>query len=263
MARFIPQLRHRASHSDHHWQPSLEALEDRCVPAVSVMDGVLVIKGTAGGDVVTVSTGYQPGGILAVVSLNSSVTTHTGTINSISFEGLEGNDSLEVSYNVLPVKANGVGGQDTLRIIEHELGGPDHSMSGGSGNDYILGGWGNDTLRGNGGRDTLVGEMGDDVLYGGTGNDRLYGNVGTYTRGDRLYGNSGNDYLDGGQGDTLPDLLVGGSGADRFVKDLVWNGSKFVNKDKGYDFKASEGDRYVDPGLLAALAATDHDQLGW
>ncbi|WP_268877121.1 calcium-binding protein [Derxia lacustris] len=150
-------------------------------------------------------------------------------------------------------------------------------LFGGAGNDGLQGGAGNDALNGDGGDDTLDGGDGRDTLNGGDGNDTLSGAGGI----DLLDGGAGNDQLRAGYGglgsgtiDTLTGgsgddvlwavrrnyggeqaVMVGGSGADRFVFTGVGydgGGSPYDNLTSGYstvaapdritDFNAAEGD---------------------
>jgi Ca2+-binding RTX toxin-like protein len=223
-----------------------------------VIGDVLTIVGTESDDVVVVVRAADVADTWRV-SFNGDVTDHPGAgINSLSFNGLGGDDYFEHgisghwSGQKLPTVADGGAGNDTLKIIEKYGGGPNHFLSGGTGHDTLQGGWGNDTLKGGKGRDRLIGDYGDDDLYGGKGDDDLYGGGGGGTGGsgsDYLYGGAGYDYLDGGEGDWAPDYLVGGSGADHFARDMVYNivKGKWVNQDKAADFDPFEGDRYVNP----------------
>lgn len=87
------------------------------------------------------------------------------------------------------------------------------------------GGDGNDTINGSasGAKQLLIGGAGDDLLTGGRGHDTLDGGVGNDTltgnRGlDTLNGGDGNDTLDDGVKDGQDDVLIGGTGADTFVR---------------------------------------------
>ena len=263
MPRFHPLPR-----PANHWRPSFEALEDRTVPAVSVIGDVLTIVGTESADEVYVYSYYAEDAYWRV-SFNGDVTDHPQDgITSLSFNGLGGDDYFEHGGTtghwlgaVLPTVAYGGAGHDTMKIIESRSGGPNHYLSGDGGWDDLQGGWGNDTLVGGNGHDRLVGDVGDDDLYGGKGNDWLYGGTGTSARGyDVLYGGAGNDRLDGGLEETLGDYLVGGGGADRFVKDRVYREFynyyygyyyyKWVNQDKAQDFRSAQHDRYIDPAPI-------------
>jgi Ca2+-binding RTX toxin-like protein len=90
------------------------------------------------------------------------------------------------------------------------------SLTGTTGDDYIValsgsdtvdGGAGDDVLAGGDGADTLNGDNGSDQLFGENGADSLFGNGAN----DILVGGLGNDLLDGSTGD---DILEGGPGFD-------------------------------------------------
>jgi Ca2+-binding RTX toxin-like protein len=127
--------------------------------------------------------------------LNGSDTSGlAGDENFESFEGRDGNDTLNggggydradysgaagsvVASLASGIASDGYGSTDTLLNIE--------GLRGSSFNDVLTGGAGNDNLNGNGGNDSLFGEAGNDVLLGGAG-------------ADTLIGGAGNDTLDGG-----------------------------------------------------------------
>jgi Ca2+-binding RTX toxin-like protein len=119
----------------------------------------------------------------------------------------------------------------------------DDWLEGGDDNDTLVGGEGVDWLLGQAGNDFLTGEAGNDVHYGGSGNDILYGDIGA----DYLDGGSGDDWLDGQWPSSdewdKGDFLVGGPGADTFVRrwnHVVW---PFVDfKETVDDFSAGDGD---------------------
>jgi Ca2+-binding RTX toxin-like protein len=125
-------------------------------------------------------------------------------------------------------------------------------LDGGTGNDYLDGGTGNDRLLGFTGNDLLLGDAGDDILHGEQGRDYLWGEAGRDTLfggagSDFLSGGSGNDYLDG-YGDSVfveYDVLVGGSGADRFVLGTASKGLHYRGIDYATitDFSGRDGDK--------------------
>ncbi len=169
-------------------------------------------------------------------------------VRQIVFDGLGGNDVLNVSQGILrpgisllnvmityhagdgvdhmdnnssaKSTAYGGAGNDTLiggSAVDVLFGeSNDDTIVGRGGNDRLYGGDGNDTVNGDGGDDYLWGGMGIDTLSGGDHNDRLYGG------GDRdvLYGQGGDDTLDGGYDGAIDDLW-GGSGRDSFVAKTV------------------------------------------
>ena len=113
---------------------------------------------------------------------------------------------------------DGKHGDDEVR----GLGGSDHHLDGGDGNDIIYGGdgdddphpqgqyavglaggAGNDTLYGGDGDDSVQGDNGEDVLYGGDGNDGLEGidwfDSGASPMRDELYCGPGKDEYHAGK----------------------------------------------------------------
>lgn len=129
---------------------SVEALEDRTVPAVTAMlvGTDLVVTGDAGNNSISINT-YNPAAVTV-----SGDGTNFGPFNvtgRIRVFGLAGLDVMAVNG---PLSAE---------------------MYGGSGNDYLYGGTGEDQLWGEDGNDYLTGGAGDDVLIGGYGRDLLYG----------------------------------------------------------------------------------------
>jgi Ca2+-binding RTX toxin-like protein len=71
-------------------------------------------------------------------------------VELVSFDGGDGNDTLDASHTNVPIIADGGAGDDLL--------------IGSTQDDQLLGGDGNDTLIGNGGNDVLIGGAGDDLL---------------------------------------------------------------------------------------------------
>jgi len=111
-------------------------------------------------------------------------------------------------------------------------------VQGGDGNDLIDASAQRDrglrlVLDGGAGNDVLLGGAGNDVLLGGDGDDWLDGGGGS----DLLVGGSGNDHLDGGN-DRDRDLLIGGQGADTFVR---------RKRDLYTDIVPAEEDQLVSP----------------
>src|SRR5262245_46388597 len=164
--------------------------------------------------------------------------TLIGGSNNDSLHGEDGNDRLSGRDGIDYLY--GDGGNDRLYgdggndVIFANSG--NDSLYGGDGNDRLVGHEGDDYLSGGGGDDDLFGLDGDDVLYGNDGDDELEGGDGY----DRLYGQAGNDYLDGGT-DWVHDYLVGGTGADTFETEYVFelvNGVLVLsNYDEPVDFE--------------------------
>ncbi len=109
------------------------------------------------------------------------------------------------------------GGNDTITVGALAGTGVKNVVAdGGDGSDVLNGAAATTALQlfGGLGDDLLSGGSKDDVLAGGDGNDTLAGGKGT----DTLDGGAGNDALDDGMKDGRQDVLIGGTGADRFVR---------------------------------------------
>ncbi|HMC09892.1 MAG TPA: calcium-binding protein, partial [Pirellulaceae bacterium] len=224
-------------------------------------DGVLIVTGTAGNDVIVVEPRpvntaqlrvKRNGQLLGIFDRSA--------VQHIVIFGLAGNDvivvnaTLSQSATLLGDKGNdrlfGGRGNDQLdggdgndRLFG---GSGDDTLCGGNGNDVIVGGLGNDLVGGDAGNDVINGDVGDDLLLGGDGNDVLDGAVGN----DRLYGQAGNDTLIGGVGNNI---LVGGDGNDvlvaRYGRNILIGGT---GKDTLYGNAA-------DDILVAGSTAHDED----
>jgi Ca2+-binding RTX toxin-like protein len=212
---------------------------------VAIINGVLTITGTAGGDTLAVDPGT--GGNVTVWVNATPKTFAPSTFKSILVNAKGGDDKVLIDASITnPAKLLGGAGNDLL--------------VGGAGNDTLDGGAGADTMKGGKGFDTVdyssrtknltvtvgsgandgeaaendnvwsdvekviagsgndlihgyayggvvVGGSGNDTLYGGGGKDALFGGSGQ----DKLFGDSGNDYLEGGPD---RDTLDGGFGTD-------------------------------------------------
>jgi Ca2+-binding RTX toxin-like protein len=162
---------------------------------------------------------------------NESFTVKRRTVNGtdkivLAAYGFEQEfDAATISY----VRAEGGGGNDTLRVLDSEeapLGadvvfygdfdpargfggyGPGGAAQFDSYDDKLYATYGPVTFYGGPGDDRLNGGAGDDYLYGGPGDDSIYGKAGN----DRIEGDDGKDFIDGGDG---IDLIYGGAGDDR------------------------------------------------
>ncbi len=155
--------------ADQWWVGTGIAFDD---PGVYVFDGSgasprvplagikhLEINGLAGADRLVVEDVF---GTQSVPVLSS--TAQVVGIDSLTFNGGGGNDTLDGSAASGPLRAQGGAGDDRL--------------AGGSGNDVLGGGTGRDRLTGGAGADVLDGGAGSDVLIGGLGRDVLTGGPG-------------------------------------------------------------------------------------
>lgn len=207
-----------SSLKNRHTRLGLESLEQRTNPSSYVSGGELFIIGSNSADTVTVDQVNIGGAYYWRVKENGSYSHHqvwANNVTKVNFQGFGGNDFFE-NKTWLNTAADGGTGHDVL--------------IGGSGADTLAGGSGNDKLEGRGGNDYLYGYGGHDELFGGTGYDRLYGH-------------SGNDRLDGGD-DGTSDYLNGGSGADRFQRDMYWTGWYWANRDNPVDYSSWQGDYF-------------------
>jgi Ca2+-binding RTX toxin-like protein len=154
--------------------PSLEALDDRIVPAVTaILRGpVLSVIGDALDNTITISRDAA-GNILVN---NGEVPIIAGT-PTVANTGL--------------IVINGLAGNDHLSLDETNGALPPAIINGGDGNDTSISGSGNDLINGGRGDDLLIGGAGDDafVWNPGDGNDTVEGGVGA----DGLQFNGSND----------------------------------------------------------------------
>jgi len=206
----------------------LEALEDRLVLSATIVNGDLVINGTAAADTVVVKG--QVVNNIGYIKVTENNVTHWFKAaavwgGDVFFHGYAGDDYFR-NDTTLRTHAWGMDGRDFL--------------VGGSGQDSLDGGAGDDMIFGNAGNDTLDAGDGNDWLYGGVGNDTLLGRNGQ----DQLFGEAGNDTLSGGVGDGANDHLDGGIGADRFQLDWYWTGTHSANRDDPVYYNPGEGDRF-------------------
>jgi Ca2+-binding RTX toxin-like protein len=97
---------------------------------------------------------------------------NTTNVETFEVNGLAGDDSLTVGNLagtvVTGVTFNGGDGNDTLDASATAV---VITADGGAGNDTLTGGSANDTLNGGAGNDTLQGGAGADAIDGGTGTD--------------------------------------------------------------------------------------------
>jgi Ca2+-binding RTX toxin-like protein len=233
--------------ASNSFRPSVEALGDRLVPAVTLSGGEIYITGTDGNDSAVADYVYLGSGNYGVrITENGNTGTQiplSQVTGRIIFYGYGGNDYF-ANNTSLRTYAHGGEGSDSLyggASNDTLIGGNGFDyLSGLGGHDviddqgadffgnYIWGGSGNDIVYGGNGADTIYGESGEDQLFGLDGNDNIDGG----SERDWVFGNAGHDYLwaggldyswnymDGGDGqDTLfggygVDILVGGNDAD-------------------------------------------------
>ncbi len=158
------------------FRPRLEQLDDRALPSVSLVNGILTVGGTAGADAIQV-TRATGGKILVKVSSTGEARRFTETnVTKIELNGGNGNDRIVIGSAItIASEIHGGRGIDTIL--------------GGGGDDAIFGHQGNDVLRGRGGNDDIHGEDGNDDIRGGVGDDHMDGGNGR----DNCNGQDGND----------------------------------------------------------------------
>ncbi len=130
---------------------------------------------------------------------NDVIYLNSGSFNSVSINGNEGDDSINgnaISVNLTGTNFIGGGaGNDVLNFISATTDGGGPALSkgfelvGGSGNDLINGSTENDIIWGNADNDTLQGNQGRDTIYAGAGKDTI--NV--TDSGDVITGGTGGD----------------------------------------------------------------------
>lgn len=178
----------------HHFQPTLESLTDRIVPAVSASfnaaTGVLAVVGDANAN--TIAFSRDAAGRILINGGNIAIAGGPATVATTTI-----------------IKVNGAAGNDTIVLNEAKGALPKVHFNGGAGNDTLTGGAGADLLFGQSGNDILSGRGAADVLLGGGGNDTLTGGDGD----DQSHGQSGNDRMVWNPGDDT-DLNEGGDGVD-------------------------------------------------
>lgn len=123
------------------------------VTASLLTDGTLSIVGSSGDDHIDVILNKHTHQILVLADGQRIGTFSTTSVSTIHFQGLAGNDHINVSPLIT-----------TTAILD-----------GGAGNDFLNAGWGNSILIGGPGNDFLLGSKGRDLLIGGTGRDHLEG----------------------------------------------------------------------------------------
>jgi Ca2+-binding RTX toxin-like protein len=127
---------------------------------VSKNGGVLSVKGTSGGEAITID---QPGGFGAriTVTINGGVNATAGAgCIQLSSRKVECDETFQIGV------AAGAGNDDVLVNSQTRA-----ILFGNLGNDNMFGGSGNDELRGADGTDRLDGGAGTDSANGGNGTD--------------------------------------------------------------------------------------------
>lgn len=206
-----------------------------------------VLEGDGGDDTLTANVSNPIGGVVDFSNLSElyllgggghdvirAVASTYGARNIVEAYGGVGNDDIQVrgstTYGSVSLYAEGGAGDDIIVATASAYDFRPNLMIelyGGDGNDTLVG----QTQQGFNPQVYLYGGAGDDVLVS---ENQLFGANATPGRAE-LYGGEGNDVLRGTRGQ---DLMLGGTGADRFelsqgVRDTI------------YDFNLADGDRLV------------------
>jgi uncharacterized delta-60 repeat protein len=185
-----------------------DVLED-----VSLLGGVLAVRGTSGADTITVAAS----GGNVVLTRNGTQTTYPASqVGKINVDALGGNDTITVSVD-LRATINGRAGNDKITTADgHDV------ITAGDGNDTISTGDGGDRVAGDAGDDSIAcgdaggidgipfghvvsGGDGDDTIVTGSGEDSIHGNAGD----DEITVGAGYDTIDAEDGDNLIHAVFG------------------------------------------------------
>jgi Ca2+-binding RTX toxin-like protein len=163
--------------SNRNFRPVVEALDDRALPSITLVGGVLKVVGTGAADGITVWRPAADGVQVDISNTHESRQFAIADVTKIEIRGGASGDLIILGDGVtLPSEIFGGRGPDTIRG-----GGAADIVHGGRGHDTIQGRAGNDILEGNEGRDIIRGGAGDDRIDGGNGLDALRGDLGTDT----------------------------------------------------------------------------------
>ena len=186
------------------WQPHLECLDSRILPAVTLNSGVLEIIATEQNDVIDVRLLATDTTKVAVSVNNQTQTFNVADVTSLNIDARGGNDVVTVGADVaVDTTVEGGQGNDLLTVLATKT----NMIIAGAGNDRVVGGAGVDIVAGGNGNDNIQGGAGADFLFGGNGNDLIDGGADA----DLIFGKNGSDTLLGGLG---ADVIVGGNSGD-------------------------------------------------
>ncbi len=214
--------------------------------------------------------------------------TYDITDGNVSFEGLDGSDTLTITGGVIDRNFSFLRENDdllvyteagtTIRLTNHfasntsrietiNVAGSgtidlsfnsvkvgtvdDQGILGDSSSNLILGGVGNNThINNNGGNNHSL-NNGIDMIYAGSGNDSANGGAGN----DILYGGNGDDNLNGGDGN---DIIYGGNGDDVL---LSGKGNDTIFGEDGNDVISINGDTIIDHGFSYVDGGAGNDTI--
>lgn len=140
---------------------------DVSITAVAVVDGVLVVGGTAANDQIFVLDDWA-GGVF--VWMNGASLGRFAAPGRVRVFGYGGDDIISALALSREVELFGGDGADLL--VAGQSGGV---LKGEAGNDILLGGRGMDVLDGGDGDDLIIGHVRQDVVVSSAGRDRYFG----------------------------------------------------------------------------------------
>ncbi|MEM6561947.1 MAG: calcium-binding protein, partial [Planctomycetota bacterium] len=210
----------------------IESLEPRRLLAAvttTVVDGLLMIEGTRGGDGIRIAVNGKHPDRLSILANKRLTVVKTDGLRGIDINAGDGDDHVAIDGGMGVIRL-----ARTVRLCDgddkFDAGVGADSVLGGDGSDTIITGKGDDVLDGGDGFDLLSGGDHADVLYGGDDADQLVGGRGR----DYLVGGAGSDHLDAG---AQADTLYGGTGRDTLQgmggHDLLVDGFSHDSQDEG------------------------------
>jgi fibronectin-binding autotransporter adhesin len=134
------------------------------VKTAALLNGNLIVGGTAANDTITVKPSLDFSQLLVVMNgVSFGSFPWDGVTGRVLVRGLAGSDRITISPKVVKkTELQGGDGNDILTGAAAE-----DLLVGGDGNDVLNGGLGRDVLLGGAGVDRLIGGDGDDLLVGG------------------------------------------------------------------------------------------------
>ncbi|MFT3786289.1 MAG: hypothetical protein QM770_08995 [Tepidisphaeraceae bacterium] len=201
-------------------QMAMNELERRTLLAASVVNGILMVAGTEGRDVIEVTltpipaeagSGAISTDVLVELHMNGRVAWSLKTTGGYIIDAGR-------SYEVPPIYVAALGGNDDIDLRDYVA---SATVLGGAGNDTIRTAERNDTIVGGAGNDWIDSGNGDDFVDGGKGDDYFI-----FRRG--VASGEGSFRLN-------QSVIHGGAGNDRAVGDdnnafLFGSGVEFVGK---------------------------------
>jgi Ca2+-binding RTX toxin-like protein len=237
------------------FRPSLDTLEDRCVPALGIW-----VPGFGDPELTAV---LRQTGAGTQVYIDGS--NYHDVVQIVNFDRAAGFMEIKLSRWLDHIAGTQVGQTETVRLDTRNLQAYDSiHVEGKEGTDHIInttsatmvafGGGDNDYFHGGSARDRIFGNSGNDVMYGWGGDDDLFGDNadGGLSAGgsDALIGGAGKDWLAGERGN---DSLSGEGGDDTLLGD-AGNDNLLGNGGQDRLFGGADND-YLDAGYKAMVGS--------